>query len=85
MNGWRLEMTDQAMEDMADMPPAQLPAVLRALRHLARNPSGSNIKKLAAPPDTGRLRVGSWRVFFEFRRNEHIIKILSVTDRKDAY
>ena len=85
MNGWRLEMTDRAMENMADIPSNQLPAILRAIRLLAREPSGPHIKKLHAKTNTWRVRVGNWRILFEFNQSEHILKILNITDRKDAY
>lgn len=85
MNGWRIEMSNQAIDNLTEIPPAQLPAILRAIRLLARNPSDSNIKKLKAKPNTWRLRVGKWRILFEFKQSEHIITFTSLSDRKDAY
>lgn len=73
------------MADLANIPPGQLPAILRAIRLLARDPSGASIKKLQASGSAWRLRIGSWRVFFEFNQNEHLVKVLKVSDRKDAY
>ena len=47
---------------------------------------GKNIKKLRGyTPDTGRYRIGRFRVFYTIENNEAIILMLTVDHRKDAY
>ncbi len=47
---------------------------------------GTNIKKLAAyKPETGRYRIGKFRVFFSINDQTKIVSILTVEFRKDAY
>lgn len=85
MNGWRVEMTDTALRDADAVLPDDLPSILRAIRLLARDPSTADVKKLKGEPDRWRMRVGKWRVIFRFNREEHILQIQSISDRKDAY
>ena len=47
---------------------------------------GSNIKKLQGyDPDTWRYRIGKFRLFYVVDQKEHIVYILTIDDRKDAY
>ena len=47
---------------------------------------GNNIKKLQGyNPETWRYRIGKFRVFYIVDEDEHIIYILTVDNRKDAY
>ena len=47
---------------------------------------GNNIKKLRGySPDTWRYRIGRFRLFYIVDHDEHIIYMLTVDDRKDAY
>ncbi|MBU0479186.1 type II toxin-antitoxin system RelE/ParE family toxin [bacterium] len=47
---------------------------------------GNNIKKLQGySPDTWRYRIGKFRLFYIIDKNERIVFILTVDDRKNAY
>lgn len=47
---------------------------------------GPNIKKLQGySPETWRYRIGRFRVFFQVVNPEHIVFILTVDHRKNAY
>mgnify|MGYP001075421658 CR=1 FL=1 len=47
---------------------------------------GNNIKKLKGyTPDVWRYRIGSFRLFYTVNRNEQIISMLTVDDRKNVY
>jgi mRNA interferase RelE/StbE len=47
---------------------------------------GKNIKKLRGySPDTWRYRIGSFRVFYIVDKKEHIVFILTIDDRRNAY
>ena len=47
---------------------------------------GNNIKKLLGySPYTWRYRIGKFRLFYIIDKNELIVFILTVDDRKDAY
>lgn len=47
---------------------------------------GLNVRKLRGyDPETWRYRIGDLRVFYAIDEQEHIVKLLSVEQRKDAY
>ena len=47
---------------------------------------GKNIKKLQGySPDTWRYRIGSFRVFYIVDKKEHIVFILTIDTRRNAY
>ncbi|MCK5115067.1 MAG: type II toxin-antitoxin system RelE/ParE family toxin [Candidatus Aegiribacteria sp.] len=47
---------------------------------------GKNIKKLRGySPDTWRYRIGSFRVFYIVDKKEHIVFILTIDARRNAY
>ncbi|MCK5132108.1 MAG: type II toxin-antitoxin system RelE/ParE family toxin [Candidatus Sabulitectum sp.] len=47
---------------------------------------GKNIKKLRGySPETWRYRIGSYRIFYIIDNCEHIVYILTIDARKDAY
>ena len=47
---------------------------------------GNNIKKLQGySPDTWRYRIGKFRLFYIIEKEENIIYILAIDDRRDAY
>lgn len=47
---------------------------------------GKNIKKLRVySPDTWRYRIGSFRLFYVVEKKEHIVFILTIDTRRNAY
>jgi mRNA interferase RelE/StbE len=47
---------------------------------------GANIKKLRGySPETWRYRIGSYRVFYSLDEDDHLVLLLVVENRKDAY
>jgi mRNA interferase RelE/StbE len=54
---------------------------------LKKNPYfGPNIKKLKGKyDDIYRFRIGDYRLFYKPNENDHLIFILNIENRKDAY
>jgi mRNA interferase RelE/StbE len=54
---------------------------------LRNNPFfGANIKKLkGAYNDIYRFRLGDYRLFYNVNEEEHIVFVITIEDRKDAY
>lgn len=47
---------------------------------------GKNIKKLRGySPDTWRYRIGSFRLFYVVDKKEHVVFILTIDARRNAY
>lgn len=59
----------------------------RLYPHLRKSPYwGPNIKKLQGyKPPTWRYRIGRFRIFYLVDEQEHIVFILTIDARKDAY
>jgi mRNA interferase RelE/StbE len=55
--------------------------------HLKEEPHyGNNIKKLKNyKPETGRYRIGNYRVFYEIDEDEKIVYIIGISTRQNAY
>lgn len=60
----------------------KLAARIEALRD---NPFPPGCKKMAAIPDTWRIRVGDYRVVYQVHQKELLVLVLTVGHRKDAY
>ena len=44
-----------------------------------------DVRKLKGMEDTFRIRVGDWRIIYEFHRKESMIVVLDITARGRAY
>lgn len=52
---------------------------------LAENPFPPGVRKLAGTTNRYRIRQGPYRVVYEVIRNELIVYVVKVGDRKDVY
>ncbi len=75
--------TDRATRELeaANLPDHK--RIVRAVERLAANPGGADIRKLAGEERLWRLRVGDWRVIFEFEASTVIVR--NVLPRASAY
>ena len=83
MTPWRVEWTGPAVKDLRALDAPTLARLRVGLRRLAETGEG-DVKKLKGLPGY-RLRVGSWRVFFQRDPNARTLRIDRVQPRKDAY
>ena len=82
--GWRYILTPQARRDMRRLDRPVRQRIFDALDNYVDEHRGS-IRKLTGREDEWRLRVGDWRVRFEFDRANHIVVVLRVLPRGEAY
>lgn len=82
---WRIVLAAPAQKDLEKVPVADHRRVMNRLAALAADPTTADIKKLEGKEAGWRLRVGDWRVRFEFRDEERAIVVLRVLPRRDAY
>ena len=92
LSDFRIFETDEFHQKLSKLPLVNSRFVQRKLAdyiypQLRDNPFlGLNIKKLRGyDPATWRYRIGRYRVFFVVDQAEHVVFILSVDDRRDAY
>lgn len=89
---YRIFETDQFRKDLKSIARSGLPGIEEKLRgvvypELRRSPRwGSSIRKLRGyKPETWRLRIGSWRFFYEVDDDERIVFMTAATHRGAAY
>ncbi len=92
MSEFRIFETDEFRKSLDKLPTGVSRFVRKKLieyvyPQLRKDPFlGPNIKKLKGyDPATWRYRIGKFRVFFMVDQAEHIIFMLSLDDRRDAY
>ena len=84
-SAWRYILTPRAMRDMRRVPVQVRRRVFDALDRLAADPMGSGARKLRGSDDEWRIRVGDWRVRFEYDFGARTIVVLRVLPRGRAY
>jgi mRNA interferase RelE/StbE len=92
LNNYRLFETDEFRVRLADLDSAPRRFVESKLKtqiypRLKVQPySGPNIKKLRGySPETWRVRLGQFRLFFAIDPHERVVSLLTIDYRKDAY
>jgi len=81
----RVEISKPARKDLLKPDEKMRTRILNALADLREYPDVPGIKKIKAQGETWRLRVGEWRVIFEFDEEAKIVNVLHVKHRKEAY
>lgn len=59
--------------------------IAKAIDKLANNPFPSGFKKLSGQKDLYRIRVGDYRIVYQFNAGKLVILIVRVGHRKDIY
>jgi len=92
LSRYRIFETDQFSKDLQVIAKSGQRAVAEKLRRtvyprLREHPHfGPNIRKLkGCRPDTWRLRIGSWRFFYEIDEQEGIVFMTAAAHRSAAY
>ena len=81
---WTVVWTRSAVRDLAGLPPKDRERIRAAVRMLAETGQG-DVKKLEGIDDEYRLRVGKWRVRFNYAKAAHELWVMQVFDRKEGY
>lgn len=92
MSEFKIFETDEFCRGLSKLPATdgrwiQAKLINYAYPQLRKEPLyGPNIKRLRGySPDTWRYRIGRYRVFYTVDTNDHIVFILTVDLRRDAY
>jgi len=82
---WAVDWTDRARRDLQrlDQPMAQ--RTIRAVERLAATEQGDVTRLHGVVPPEWRLRVGDWRVRFQYAHEQRTLHILRVLPRGRAY
>ena len=74
-----------AEKDIQDLPPATRERIVEAIRSLRETPFPRGAHKLQGLENHYRLRVGDYRVLYEFDAAAQNITIYRVKHRREAY
>jgi len=80
----RITWTDEAKADIRGIGKEHALVILKALARFAREGTGDVRKLTDDAQDRYRFRVGDYRVFFRFEKDD-CIHVLSVENRREAY
>jgi mRNA interferase RelE/StbE len=81
---WTYVITPPARRDLRRLDRPIKQRVVDALDHFVADPQAGNSRKLAGS-DEWRLRIGDWRVRFNFDDEAHVIVVTRVLPRGRAY
>jgi len=80
-----IEFKRSAEKDLRRVAREQIPRIVEAVRALAENPLPVGSKKLVGSDLTYRIRIGDYRVVYQFHRERNLIEIARIRHRKDVY
>lgn len=82
---YHLVIANSAKRDMRHLEPSLQQRVAIRLQILSDTPRPSGVKKLRDRENQWRIRVGDYRVIYEIDDDEHLIVILRIKHRREAY
>lgn len=82
----RILIAKKALKELREIPEKDRELIKDRISKLAFFPIVHlDVKKLKGFEKTYRLRVGEYRVIFEFEKDEKVIKILKIGKRSEVY
>ena len=84
---WRYRITEPALCDLRRVDTKSRERIFAALDRLVADPrgAGGDVRKLRGPEDEWRLRIGDWRIRFEWDEPNQTVWVLRVLLRGRAY
>lgn len=79
-----MELAPRAAKDLERLEPRTRHRIVEGIKRYALSGHG-DVEKLRGEDDKWRLRVGDWRVIFEFDRSRHVIAVDEIPPRDKAY
>ena len=84
---WEFEIifSGKAIKSLKELDRLTQARMKEAISRLANYPPQGDITKLKGGQSELRLRVGDWRITFEYRFKEKQVSILTIKHRREAY
>ncbi len=60
-------------------------AIIKDIQELKNNPRPPGCRKLKGIDNLWRIRSGDFRILFEIKEEERVVKIMYIRNRKDVY
>ena len=74
-----------ARKELQNLDPQVARRILKSIETLMANPRPSGVVKLEGASDLWRVRVGEWRVVYRISDQDHLVDVIGVRHRRDAY
>jgi mRNA interferase RelE/StbE len=74
-----------AEKDLKKLPVQDFYRVITHVKSLAENPRPSGCRKITGSKHDWRIRVGDYRIIYEINENSHVVKVMKIRDRREAY
>ena len=85
MASCRVDWKRSAEHDLRGLDRKQIPRIVAAIEQLAGNPLPAGCRKLAGAAHIYRIRVGNYRVIYEYGATPGAVCIFYVRHRREAY
>lgn len=85
MDSYKIEWKHSAEKELKDIDKLYIPRILEAVEALADNPSPLQHRKLLGVESSYRIRVGDYRVIYQFDAQNKRVVIYHVRHRREAY
>jgi mRNA interferase RelE/StbE len=72
-------------KELQNLDPHVARRILRQIASLVTDPRPSGVVKLEGANDLWRIRVGQWRVVYRISDREHLVDVIAIRHRSDAY
>lgn len=82
---YTIQFKPLALRQLEKLPREAQRRVSAKIEGLRNDPFPLGCKKMAALPDTWRIRAGDYRVVYQVRRGILLVLVLTVGHRKDVY
>ena len=85
MASYRVEIAKNAAKDLRGIDRKWIPRIVAAIEALETDPRPAGCKKLAGSEHTYRLRIGDYRVVYDFHDATLIVWVVRIRHRRDVY
>lgn len=85
MASFRVEFARSATKDLRGIDRQSIPRILAAIEELTDNPLPIGCKKLVGSEHTYRIRVGDYRIVYDFQDTTLVVFVVRVRHRRDVY
>jgi mRNA interferase RelE/StbE len=81
----RVEWKRSAEHDLRGLDRKQIPRIVAAVERLTSDPTPAGSRKLVGSEHVHRIRVGDYRVVYEYVAARGVVRVFRVRHRREAY
>ncbi|VAW33056.1 hypothetical protein MNBD_CHLOROFLEXI01-490 [hydrothermal vent metagenome] len=85
MASYQIEWKNSARKELRKLPSDVIQKIMEAAESLRETPFPPNCRKLTGSEQTWRIRIGNYRLVYNFYSSILVIEIIRVVHRKDVY